>query len=257
MRLTIDTDARALVVEDGDIVRRYDLYTPEAFREISRHWLRVGFSQRHVYRYTWLGRPVIQLPDDLMRIQETIVAVQPDVIVETGVAHGGSLVFHASVCLALGRGRVIGIDVDIRPHNRAAIERHRLKPYITLIEGNSTAPAVLQQLESLISPGERVMVILDSDHSYAHVSEELRLYSKLVSPGSYLIVADGLTRDLWDVPGGRPEWRYENPAQAAIDFAARCPEFVLESPSWPFDESTLAESPTYFQSGWLKRRLPG
>jgi cephalosporin hydroxylase len=254
MRLTIDTDARTLTVEDGGAVQTHDLYTPEAFAAISRHWLRVGFSQKYVYRFSWLGRPVIQLPEDLVRIQETIALVQPDAIVETGVAHGGSLIFHATVCHALGRGRVIGVDVHIRPHNRAAIESHRLRPYITLLEGSSIDPAVFGTVKSLIADGERVLVILDSDHSYRHVSEELRLYSELVRPGSYVVVADGLPHDLWDVPQGRPEWREANAAQAAIDFVAGHPEFTIEPPAWPFNESALTEGPTYFHAGWLRRR---
>jgi cephalosporin hydroxylase len=254
MKLNIDTVNRTLIIEDGDSLRTLDLYTREAFVELSRQWLKVGFSQKYVYRFTWLGRPVIQLPEDLIRIQETITLVQPDVIIETGVAHGGSIIFHASICHALGRGRVIGVDIEIRPHNRVAIDNHHLNTYITLIEGSSTDASVFSQVQSLIAGSDRVLVILDSDHSYEHVSEELRLYSQLVSPGSYLIVADGLTHDLWDVPLGRAEWKTKNPAQAATDFVANHPDFTCEPPAWPFNESSLSEGPTYFTSGWLRRQ---
>jgi cephalosporin hydroxylase len=106
------------------------------------------------------------------------------------VAHGGSLVFYASLCALIGKGRVVGIDVEIRPHNRAAIDAHPLRPFIMLIEGSSTDPRILDQVKALIRPGERVMVILDSNHSYDHVSEELRLYADLVTPGSYLGFAE-------------------------------------------------------------------
>ena len=117
---------------------------------------------------------------------------------------GGSLVLFASLCQLIGSGRVIGVDVEIRPHNRSALEAHPLKPYITLVEGSSTNQAVVDQVTSQISPGDRVLVTLDSNHSYAHVSKELRAYAELVTPGSYLLVQDGITQDVWDVPPATP-----------------------------------------------------
>lgn len=254
MKLTIDTDTRTLVTEDGGTVRTLDLYGPEAFAALSRHWLRVAWSQKHSYTFSWLGRPMIQLPEDVLRLQEVIHQLQPDVIVETGVAHGGSLVFYASLCQLIGKGRVIGVDIEIRPHNRAAIEAHPLRPLITLIEGSSTAPQILDQVKAMIRPGERVLVLLDSNHSYGHVSEELRLYAELVTPGSYLVVQDGIMHDLWDVPGGRPDWTHDNPARAATDFAAGRADFTLEPPPWAFNESALRAGLTHWPSGWLKKR---
>lgn len=253
MKLTIDTESRTLVSEDGATVRTLDLYSPEALAVLSRHWLRVAWSQKHSYTFSWLGRPMIQLPDDVLRLQEVIHRLQPDVIVETGVAHGGSLVFYASLCQSIGKGRVIGIDIEIRPHNRAAIDAHPLRPLITLVEGSSTDPRVLEQVAAAIRPGDRVMVLLDSKHSYDHVSEELRLYAGLVTPGSYLVVQDGIMQDLWDVPGGRPEWIHDNPARAATDFAASRADFTLEPPRWAFNESTLQTGLTQWPAGWLRR----
>lgn len=255
MKLTIDTDSRTLVTEDGAAIRTLDLYGPEAFAALSRQWLRVAWSQKHSYTFSWLGRPMIQLPEDVLRLQETIYQLQPDVIVETGIAHGGSLVFHAALCRLMGKGRVIGVDIEIRPHNRAAIEAHPLHPLITLIEGGSTDPRILDRIKAMIQPGERVMVLLDSNHSYAHVTEELRLYGELVTPGSYLVVQDGIMRDLSDVPGGRPEWLHDNPARAAMDFAAGHADFTLEPPPWAFNESALREGVTHWPAGWLKKRL--
>ncbi len=255
MKLTIDTDSRTLVTEDGATVRTLDLYGPEAFAALSRHWLRVAWSQKYSYTFSWLGRPMIQLPEDMLRLQEVIYQLQPDVIVETGVAHGGSLVFSASLCALIGKGRVIGVDVEIRPHNRAAIEAHPLKPSITLIEGSSTDPRILDQVKAMIRPGERVMVLLDSNHSYGHVSEELRLYAELVTPGSYLVVQDGIMYDLWDVPGGRPDWTHDNPARAASDFVAGRADFTLEPPTWAFNESPLRAGLTHWPAGWLNKRL--
>jgi cephalosporin hydroxylase len=255
MKLTIDTDRRTLVTEDGATVRTLDLYSPQALAALSRHWLRVAWSQKHSYTFSWLGRPLIQLPEDVLRLQELVHQLQPDVIVETGVAHGGSLVFYASLCQLIGKGRVIGVDIEIRPHNRAAIEAHPLRPFITLIEGSSTDRGILDQVEALIRPGERVLVLLDSNHSYDHVSEELRLYADLVTPNSYLVVQDGIMQDLSDVPGGRPDWIDDNPARAARDFVAGRADFTLEPPPWAFNESALREGPTHWPSGWLKKRL--
>ncbi len=151
---------------------------------------------KHAYTFTWLGRPVIQIPEDLLRLQELVTRVQPDVIVETGVAHGGSLVFHAGLCKLLGRGKVIGVDIEIRPHNRAAIEAHALAHMIELVEGDSVDPAVVAEVASRIGPDDTVLVILDSHHAREHVLAELEAYAPLVSPGSYAVAMDGYFMEL-------------------------------------------------------------
>jgi cephalosporin hydroxylase len=254
MKLTIDTEARTLVHEQGGTARTLDLYAPEAHALLAEQAMLVGWNLRYSYGFSWLGRPIIQLPEDMVRLQEAIHAVRPDVIVETGVAHGGSLVFSASLCRAMGRGRVIGIDVEIRPANRAAIEAHPLADLITLVEGSSTDPAVVAGVAGAIRPGEVVLVILDSDHSYRHVAAELEAYHGLVTPGSYLVATDGVMRDLAATPGGRPGWTTDNPASAAEAFAAAHPEFELATPPRPFDESRVPATPTYWPSAWLRRR---
>ena len=182
MSLRFDYDEDAGVVRCNG--RELSLSDPEAFEVISRAWLRAGWDTKYVYGFSWLGRPVIQLPEDMIRIQELIHEIQPDVIVETGVAHGGSLIFYAGLCAAMGKGRVIGIDIEIRPHNREAIEAHRLNPMIQLVEGSSTAPEVVQQVSDHIGAAETVLVLLHSNHSQAHVAAELEAYGPLVSPGS-------------------------------------------------------------------------
>ena len=255
MRLTIDTEERTLTEELDGEVRVMGLYSKEAFELISRQWVRVGWDQKYPYTFSWMGRPVIQLPEDMVRAQEVVYRVRPDVIVETGVAHGGSLIFYASLCKAAGRGRVVGIDIEIRPHNRRAIEAHEMFPLITLVEGSSTAPEIVRHVHSLIGEGESVMVILDSNHTKQHVLDELEAYHDLVTPGSYIVATDGSMRDLYDVPRGKPEWASDNPAAAAADFARRHPEFVLEQPAWPFNESELSENITHWPGAWL-RRLP-
>lgn len=249
MKIVIDTDARTL--ETGD--KRLELYSDEAFGVVSDVWLKVGWNQKYSYAMSWLGVPIIQLPEDLVRYQEVVFALRPDVIIETGVAHGGSAVLSASLLKLIGKGRVVAIDIEIRPHNRARIEGHFLAPLITLIEGSSTAADVVQQAKDAVRSGDTVLVVLDSDHSYAHVMAELEAYAPLVTPGSYIVATDGIMRDLGDVPRGRPEWTRDNPAQAAIDFCARNKDFVVEQPKWPFNESTLSENLTHWPMAWVKR----
>lgn len=259
MKLTIDTDTRTLTVDDDDSgtgARALDLYGPEAFAVLSDHWLRTAWANRYTYTFTWLGRPVVQLPEDLLRIQEAIFQLRPDLIVETGIAHGGSLVFYASLCQLLGTGRVVGVDVEIRPHNRAALDAHPLRPLITLIEGSSTAPETVAQVRAQVRPGERVLVLLDSSHTRQHVAHELRVYAPLVSVGLYLVVQDGIMRDLADVPGGQPSWTEDNPTRAVADFLSANPEFALEPPAWAFNESPLRAGITHWPSGWLRRHHP-
>jgi len=254
VKVSLDTTAGTLVVEDEGGARTLPLYSAEAFAVLSRLWLKVGWVLKYSYTFTWMGRPVIQLPEDLVRIQELIFRVRPDVVVETGVAHGGSLVFYASLFRALGGGRVIGVDVEIRPGNRAAIEAHPLASLITLIEGDSVAPATVARVRDAVGPGERALVVLDSSHTRAHVLAELEAYASLVAPGSYLVVADGIMADLHDVPRGRAEWRQDNPRAAAAEFARRHPEFALGEPPLPFDEGLVAGRVTHWPGGFLRRR---
>ena len=254
MKLTLDTETGTLTEEENGDKRSCDLYGREAFERLSRHWVRLGWSMKYSYTFSWLGRPVIQLPEDLIRIQEVIHRVQPDVIVETGVAHGGSLIFYASLCRSIGRGRVIGIDLEIRPENRRAIEGHELAGLVSLIEGDSLSPEVVAQVGSMCGRGETVLVVLDSCHAAGHVAGELEAYGPLVTPGSYIVATDGIMGDLHDVPRGQPEWSWDHPAAAAADFAARHAEFVLGQPEWPFNESDLVLNVTHWPGAWLRRR---
>lgn len=147
---------------------------------------------RYSYLWTWMGVPIIQMPADILATQEVIWDSKPDVIIETGVARGGSVLMLASLLRLIGKGIVIGVDVDIRAHNRDSIESHPMGKHVKLIEGNSTSRDVLRQVKDLMKPDDRVMVILDSDHSYDHVLAELRMYGPVVSKGCYLVVADTL-----------------------------------------------------------------
>lgn len=253
MRLVIDTQARTVVAETAAGREEHPLDSPAAFRLITREWLAVGWTQRYSYSFTWLGRPLIQLPEDVLRIQEVIHTVKPDVIVETGVAHGGSLIFYASLCKATDRGRVIGVDIEIRPHNRSAITAHPLAPYITLIEGSSTDPATVEQVRQLISPGETVLVILDSNHSRDHVLAELTAYGPLVTPGSYIVATDGIMQDVAGRPGAKPEWTWDNPQEAARLFVKSNPGWQLADPPLLFNEGAITERVTYWPGAYLRR----
>ncbi|AWM36348.1 Rhamnosyl O-methyltransferase precursor [Gemmata obscuriglobus] len=253
MRLVIDTDARTVTAERGGAREEHPLDSAAAFDLITEHWVTVGWTQKYAYGFTWLGRPIIQLPEDMIRIQEVLHRVKPDVIVETGVAHGGSLIYYASLCKATDKGRVIGVDIEIRPHNRAAIEAHPLAGYITLIEGSSTAPETVAQVKGLIRPGERVLVLLDSNHSKAHVRAELDLYAELVSPGSYIVATDGIMGALAGRPGSQPGWEWDNPTEAAREFQAANPQFTLEENTFAFNEGKIARHVTYWPSAYLRR----
>jgi len=253
MKLTIDTERKQITIEQNGATRTLELYSREAFEQISHQWLKVGWNQKYPYTFSWMGRPIIQLPEDIIRVQEVVYRVKPDVIIETGVAHGGSLIFYASLFKAMGKGRVIGVDIEIRPHNRKAIEAHELASFITLIEGSSIEKSVVSRVKSLVKPDETVLVILDSNHTRQHVLAELEAYHDLVSPGSYIVATDGSMKDLYDVPRGKPEWTQDNPTVAALEFVKKHPEFVIEQPLWPFNDSDLKENITHWPGAWLRR----
>ena len=253
MKIIIDTDRKSLTCDDDGESKSYDLYSDRSFEILSDSWLKVGWNQKYPYTFSWLGRPIIQNPEDVIRVQEVVYRVKPDVILETGVAHGGSLIFYASLCKVMGKGRVIGVDIEIRQHNRKAIEAHELASFITLIEGSSIEKSVVSRVKSLVKPGETVLVSLDSNHTRQHVSRELEAYHDLVSPGSYIVATDGSMQFLHDVPRGKPEWKHDHPAAAAIEFAQRHPEFVIEQPAWPFNESGLRSNITHWPGAWLRR----
>ncbi len=254
MKLAIDTDTKTLEYETSvSQTSSLDLYSKESFELLSQVWVKVGWDQKYVYTFSWMGRPIIQLPEDMIRTQEVIWRLKPDVIVETGVAHGGSLIYYASLCKAIGNGRIIGVDIEIRPHNRKAIEDHEMFSYITLIEGSSTDASIVDQVKSLIKEHETVLVILDSNHTKEHVTDELEAYHELVSTGSYIVATDGIMKDLSDVPRGVEDWDWNNPHTAAKEFASSHPDFVIEQPMWSFNESDLTDNITHWPGAWVKK----
>ena len=253
-RVSIDFERGSVTVESSAADQRtLPMASPEAFAAVAAAYLRCGWDNKYVYSFTWLGRPIIQLPDDAFRLQELIFAVKPDVIVETGIAHGGSTIFYASLCKLMGRGRVIAVEIDLRAHNRAAIDADPLRPLISLIDGGSTDPATLARVRASIAPGETVMVLLDSSHSRKHVLAELNAYSPLVTAGSYIVAMDGIMRHLAGAPRSAPGWESDNPAAAAREFAAARSDFELIEPPVPFNEGSVTTRVTYCPDAFLKR----
>jgi len=250
--IVIDND-KVVITTDNGPSEEYDIGSKEAFHILSGLWLRSGWDAKYVYSFTWLGRPIIQLPEDLVRIQEVICMVKPDVIIETGVAHGGSLMFYATLCKAMEKGRVIGVDIEIRLHNKRAIESHQLFPLITLIEGNSVDASVVNQVKAQVRPGETALVLLDSCHEKEHVLAELKAYAPLVTQGSYIVAMDGIKEQLVGAPRSQQDWSWNNPKRAALEFVEKNPEFIIEEPLFLFNEGNISERVTYWPSGFIKR----
>lgn len=253
MKLIYDDIAATVTVEDERGARVLPLDSAEAFEAMSKAWLRAGWDTKYVYSFAWFGRPIIQLPEDMIRIQEVIFAIKPDIIVETGVAHGGSLIFYASLLKAMDKGRVIGVELALREANRAAILAHPLADRIQLVDGSSVAPATIETVASLIRPGENVLVILDSNHTHAHVLAELRAYARFVGVGGYLVATDGIMGEVVGAPRTSPEWRHDNPETAAQAFVAENPDFVISEPEWPFNEGKVRKRVTYWPGAFVKR----
>jgi len=228
--LTAGSDAKFTLTADGKETT-CELYSEEGFATLAALWLKVSTQFRRNYELRWLGVPIIQLGEDVVIAQELIWQLRPDVIIETGVAHGGSLILSASICELIGHGEVVGIDVEIRTHNRAAIEAHPMKKRITLIEGSSIAAETFAKAKHACAGAKKVLVLLDSNHTAAHVTQELELYHQLITPGSYIVAMDGAQRDVWDIPRGKKEWRDDHPLIAVETFLKAHPDFVVD-PHW-------------------------
>jgi len=233
-------------VRTADGPRELDIYTPEGFASLSRLFTRSGWQQKISYEVTWLGIPIIQTPEDILMMQELIWKVRPDVVIECGVAHGGAMMLYASILDLLGKGHVLGIDVEIRKYNRLALQSHPLSRRYTLIEASSIDPQTVAQVQRLIQPDDRVLVALDSNHTKAHVAKELELYAPLVSVNSYMVVFDGVMEVLTDAPNGSAEWATDNPWHAVREFLTNNSDFELD----PYYNRLKV---TYCPGGFLKR----
>lgn len=252
--IEIDEAAGTVTERRDGKVNTHALGSREGFALVSRAWLRAGWDAKHVYTFTWLGRPIIQLPEDLLRVQEVIHRLKPDVILETGIAHGGSAIYYASLLRLIGKGKVIAVDIEIRPHNRAALAAHELSSLIHLIEGDSVAMETVARVKAAAGAAETVLVLLDARHTRDHVRAELEAYAPLVSPGSYIVACDGIMRQVVGAPRTQPDWGENNPQSAVQDFLSVHPEFELAPPAFAFDESGAVDAVTYWPNGWLRRK---
>ena len=187
-----------------------------------------SWKYKYSYSFNWLGRPIIQIPQDIVALQEIIWEVKPDLIIETGIAHGGGLIFYASMLELIGKGEVLGIDIDIRKHNRKEIEKHKMFKRIKMIEGSSVDKKVIKKVANIVKKHKKVMVCLDSLHTHEHVLKELNLYSKFVSPGTYLVVFDTIIEYLPKGFFGNKPWDKGNsPATAIKAFLKKNKNFII------------------------------
>ena len=202
----------------------------KSLNEITKQWFIATSRFEYSYHFTWLGRPIIQYPQDMIAVQEIIWQVKPDLIIETGIAHGGSLIFYASMLELLGNdGEVLGIDIDIREHNRVEIEKHPMFKRITMIEGSSIDEDIARQVHDFAKNKKQVLVLLDSMHTHDHVLKELEFYSPLVTKGSYLVVFDTIIEDMPDdfFPD-RPWGKGNNPKTAVWEFLKTNDRFEID-----------------------------
>jgi len=188
----------------------------KSLARISQQWFLDAYKYEYSYHFKWLGRPIIQYPQDMVAIQEIIWKVKPDLIIETGIAHGGSLIFSSSMLELIGKGSVLGIDIDIRKHNRKEIEKHPLYKRIKMIQGSSINKNVVKHVYQFAKSKKRIIVFLDSNHTHEHVLKELELYSPLVTKGSYLVVFDTIVDDMPDYYFKKRPWGKDNNPKSAV-----------------------------------------
>jgi len=214
--------------KDENLIAR--MAADKELRDLASELFTRSCEYRYSYNFSWLGRPVIQFPQDMIALQEIIWQVKPDLIIETGIAHGGSLIFSASILeLVGGEGSVLGIDIDIRQHNRVEIERHPMSKRITMLEGSSIAESIQTKVKEFSANKRSVLVILDSNHTHEHVLEELHLYSPLVTRGSYLVVFDTVIEDMpADCFPDRPWGKGNNPKTAVWEFLKTTDRFEID-----------------------------
>ena len=237
-----------------------NLIENKLFAELSKEWFEQSIKAEYSYNFEWLGRPLIQYPTDLVGMQEVFFKTKPDLVIETGIAHGGSLIFSASMMALLdicdgvsemeSARHVIGVDIDIKPHNRRAIEEHPLFSRITLLEGSSVDQSLFSELSDIAKNYKRIMVILDSNHTHDHVLEELRMYSELVSVGNYCIVMDTVIETSPIAALADRPWTVgNNPMTAVKQFLAEGSNFAVDK------EIEYKLSVTVAPNGWLRRTI--
>lgn len=213
-----------------DREHRIDSYkTNKSLKEAAVRFNEESNKAQYSYNFSWMGRPIIQYPQDMIAMQEILWQLQPDVIIETGIAHGGSLIYYASILELIGKGEIVGIDIEIRKHNRQEIEKHPMFKRIKMIEGSSVSMDTVEQVRKLVEGKQKVLVSLDSNHTHEHVLEELKLYSPFVTLDSYIVVFDTIVEDMPDdyLPG-RAWARGNNPKTAVWEFLKNNPHFETD-----------------------------
>lgn len=222
-------------IEKFNIEKKYNIDKQNNKLSLGLNFIKETMDTQYTYNFTWLGRPIIQYPQDMIALQEIIWDVKPDMIIETGIAHGGSLIFSASMltlleaCGEIEDGKVLGIDIDIREHNKKAIEDHPMSKKITMFQGSSTDEEMIARVHAFAKKGKKIMVILDSNHTHEHVLAELRAYAHLTSVGSYCTIFDTIIEDL---PKGsfpdRPWDKGDNAKTAVWEYLKECDDFVID-----------------------------
>ena len=201
----------------------------EKLLKTTRKWFDQSFQHEYSYHFSWLGRPIIQFPQDMIAIQELIWKTKPDLIIETGIAHGGSLIYSASILELIEKGRVLGIDIDIRKHNKKEIEKHPLKKRITMLEGSSIDENIVKKVKKIAKNKKSILIFLDSYHTHDHVLKELEMYSSIVKKGGYIIVFDTMIEFM---PKGsfpnRPWGKGNNPHTAVKKFVKQNKRFKID-----------------------------
>jgi cephalosporin hydroxylase len=233
-------------ISDNGKEKALNIYSDEGFEILAGLWVKAYAHRKLTHDITWMGIPIIQLPEDIIMMQELIWRIRPDIIIECGLAHGGSALFYASLLDLIGKGWVIGIDIEIRQYNKIAIQNHPLSHRVKLIENSSISDDTIQKIKEMTKHAGKVMVVLDSNHSKEHVYKELELYKDFVTPGSYLVAMDGAQAYVWDIPNGRPEWKNDNPL-AAIE------EFLKYNNDFEIDEQYTRLKVTANPKGFLKK----
>lgn len=233
----------------NEVCMRIDLQAKnEKLKQSAHSFLRKSAYSKYSYNFSWMGRPIIQYPQDIIAMQEILWQVKPDLIIETGIAHGGSLIFYASILELIGKGEVLGIDIDIREHNRFEIEKHPMFKRIRMIEGSSIAESVVEQVSKIARDKETILVCLDSHHTHKHVLKELEYYAPLVTKGSYLVVFDTIIEDMPDdFSSDRPWGRGNNPKTAVWEFLKTDDSFEIDKDIT--DKLLITVAP----DGYLKR----
>lgn len=219
----------------------------EKLEEKSEEWLKLSAENKLVYEVDWFGVPIIQTPQDMILMQELIFKLKPDFIIDVGIAHGGSSIFYSSLFELLGKGKVIGVDIDIRKHNRDVIEAHPLFKRIELVEGSSVSPEIINKIREKIPAGSKVLVCLDSNHTKDHVLKELNLYEKFVGEGSYMVVFDTFTSKMAELGACDKSYINNGPREAITEFLKQNPDFEIDK-----EYNKLFIS--YSKDGYLKRK---